>query len=311
MNKIKHPNDYPLVYFAYMDILGYSDMVTGDMDEQQSFERIRKLEELVQLSISQVYFLNKMNEEGNGLNVLFEYEIFSDSLCLWCNLETGENNENDSNAYLLSQKYKESNYSKLWLLMMLVTDIQMEAIRYGFVFRGAISCGNHYKSKNVMYSKALVYAYKAESHIAVFPRIILCNNPECGSLQADSLISGLIHDGWILKDGEIYFVDYMVRLLGMRHINPEYAKELLQIHKALITQRLEKYADNSQVKRKYQWLAEYHNYKTKSYDKDLLIDIQWDPISHIPELKTKTRITKKEMSKGVLIRIDSFSDFSE
>jgi len=130
-------------------------------------------------------------------------------------------------------------------------------------------------------------------------------------LQADSLISGLIHDGWILKDGEIFFVDYMVRLLGMRHINPEYAKELLQIHKALITQRLEKYADNSQVKRKYQWLAEYHNYKTKSYDKDLLIDIQWDPISHIPELKTKTRITKKEMSKGVLIRIDSFSDFSE
>ena len=52
----------------------------------------------------------------------------------------------------------------------------MLGLKYSFLTRGGITVENLFLNQNFIYGKALSIAYKIESNISIFPRIVIDNN---------------------------------------------------------------------------------------------------------------------------------------
>lgn len=135
----------------------------------------------------------------------------------------------------------------------------------GFLVRGAVTVGNLYSKSNMIFGDALVRAYKMESKLAVYPRIVV--DPvvlrvfeETGLLKKDThahdderpYIRRLLSKG---SDG-IYFVDYL------RAMSREYADHFdtfMSQHAALIRSEASQMKELDGHSVKLTWLANYHN----------------------------------------------------
>lgn len=130
--------DYSIV--AFVDILGFSNMVRSDCENQNGAFRYFEI-------------LRQLNEDTRRIG---ECSItqFSDSVIF---------------ALPLSQ----DNYLKI---IEILADYQKELLYHSIICRGAIAYGKHYKENDFMFSQALIEAYQLESREAINPRIILSEN---------------------------------------------------------------------------------------------------------------------------------------
>lgn len=158
----------------------------------------------------------------------------------------------------------------------------------GIFSRGGIAFDKHYETSNVIFSKGLIKAYKNESEIAVYPRIIIDSElaetikEEMHSLNFKKLndfIGTIIMKDW---DG-IYFINpfeyfwYMHLLPDTTDFTPqqiETRKKFLEEHntayskifKAVET-NITKHKTDYNTQKKYLWLREFlewHNKPTES-----------------------------------------------
>ncbi|SHI36987.1 hypothetical protein [Clostridium intestinale] len=243
---------------AFIDILGYKDLIDKAEESSEPLIIINKIEEIIEVCIKE-YLDSKNTEDVNK----YSYEIFSDSIIITTQIEHDETSEG----------YEEYLYKEMYILCLIVAGIQVQSINYNIIFRGAISIGNHYRSKNLMFSKALVNAYKSESNKAIYPRIIIdtcyCNDKD---LKSEKLLNSLIRSGLIFKDKDIYFVDYIGRINSLRYFG-DFSERNLKKHKTFIENNMKDYYNQSEVLKKYVWLASYYNYKLRIDDKDLEINL--------------------------------------
>jgi len=177
----------------YADILGFEEILKKDGENDSVLSAIKdaiaqslKLGNSLSTIIEKSWFHQLM---GN-----YRYRMFSDNL-------------------YLSFKYNEESKEMLKLSTMLVSlwarFYQFSLLSKRIFLRGAISYGSDYFDEHIIFSKALVKAYKIESNISIYPRIVIDKELvdnflfEMPSLNNDPLFENSIVKDW----SGIYFLN--------------------------------------------------------------------------------------------------------
>lgn len=127
--------DYAVV--AFVDILGFSDMVRSDCENKNGslkfFEILKNI--------------NLETKEITGCSIT----QFSDSV-------------------IFSLPLEEENYVKM---IQILSEYQYKLLCNSIICRGAMAYGKHYTKNDFMFSQALIEAYQLECMEAKYPRIII------------------------------------------------------------------------------------------------------------------------------------------
>lgn len=178
---------------------------------------------------------------------------------------------------IFDEKGKPMYMGSLFLEILSAIHIQINLVDNGEVFlRGSITHGKIQHNKTEIFGPALVAAYKLETEIAVFPRIIV--DPETLKTMRDTdIFCRHGHDStsnreWcedLLRQGDdgIWFVDYLLHARSELDNIEDYLP-FLGHHKEIIIKHANKAEKISKVSQKYTWLAKYHN--------DIVLDIRED-----------------------------------
>lgn len=131
-------------FLAFLDILGYSNMVKSDLEgpkgEEKNFEKLLNL--------------HKETTELKYENLNFTIIQFSDSI-------------------IISAPFKLDSFHSF---SKLVAEYQLKLLKNGIAIRGGITYGKHYYKNDFLFSSALIDAYILESKVARFPRIIVSDD---------------------------------------------------------------------------------------------------------------------------------------
>ena len=132
---------------AFVDILGFSERVMDSKDNLYDFESLF-------WGQSYICKIKEENEGDSALNMRelgFEVTVFSDSLVISCP-------DKDDN---------------LFSLIMQLIHIQINLANMDILLRGAITSGPLHHDGEMLLGPAMIEAYKLESRVAVYPRIIV------------------------------------------------------------------------------------------------------------------------------------------
>jgi hypothetical protein len=158
--------DYEEHFVAFIDFLGFADAI----DSADEDARTKLLTLLVALSKVQSEFLveTRATPDGTATEVAPNITTFSDNIVISYPLEKlrakGYYSDTETPAFILD------GFSKLlsWLAIA--------ALRLGFLIRGGATIGKLFHSGGVVYGEGMVEAYRIESGISVYPRVVLSAN---------------------------------------------------------------------------------------------------------------------------------------
>ncbi|WNG30948.1 hypothetical protein F0U62_48240 [Cystobacter fuscus] len=200
---------------AFLDILGFASMVETDAKA------------VLPKNLDSI--LSALEEVRSDPDTkFFNLRAFSDSIVLSSDLEPGS----------------------VLRLIELVGLLQRRLIRRGVLIRGGIAFGKHYSDAEVVYSEALIRAYRLESQFAKFPRVIVDSNLLDWLFNHKELpqAEGQKGKARLLKDRDMLcFVAYL-------------ESGDLESHAALVRERAAKLGPDKAILEKVQWLADYNNF---------------------------------------------------
>jgi hypothetical protein len=201
-------------FISFIDILGFSNMVKSDFESSsKNMTYIKKLFNIYN-------YTSNLKESILGLKII----QFSDSV-------------------VLSVPYSEELFSQF---ISIIAKYQYDLFCEGILCRGGIAYGKHFLHEGFVFSNGLIDAYRIESDVAKYPRIVV----------SDDLINLIYKNGEIDKsvplikenDG-LFFVDF---LEGRDLIaSSENLKSILDMNKS----------SSVSIKEKQRWLTEYFDFK--------------------------------------------------
>lgn len=238
-------------FVAFFDILGFSSLIERANDATVVVDTISKLSQA--LGDAKERIDSRWSWEKDKLSV----RMFSDCVCI-------------------SAPARIENFDAFFQVLALV---QSNFLRCQICLRGGVAIGKHFESDFLIFSEGLVKAYKIESTIAKFPRIVV-------PVEFWSFIASNGYDEDIIwfKDTYIWndpwdnrmIVDYLNFMPYVCRAEPDHDGRDLKNHKAFIEDSLKRFASDECLVRKYYWMAEYHNsWCTEQYPQypELLIKI--------------------------------------
>lgn len=140
-------------------------------------------------------------------------------------------------------------------------EYQARLATMGRFSRGAITYGKLYADHSFGTGPALVEAVNLEKQ-SRSPRVLIdsrCRKlglAEVNALGFDSLRQ-LDAERLVLRDGEEAFVNYLAAVTDSRRW---YTDKALEAHALAIRENLDHWAEQERIRRKYEWLADYHDY---------------------------------------------------
>ena len=215
--------DVQLQYYVvgFFDILGFSSMVEADSKSPQPKYLPIFLEVLDALT------------DDPKANVL-EVRIFSDSIIVAAPL------------------------SPLSVLHVIETaaELQRLFLQRGILLRGGIAFGKHYATSSVMFSQALVAAYRIESKFARFPRVVIDKdtlNFAWHHNDSNDELQSAIRNSVLVDRDRALFVNYL-------------SAETLDVLTPKIRACIETNTQPDEtVLEKMRWLLDYQNYSSGMY----------------------------------------------
>lgn len=207
---------------AFIDILGFSEVIKDEMKAKQIFDALKEVKDHVD-----THFTSDNYARFKGV---FDTQItaFSDSVVI------------------------SGSASQAIIVYLDTLRFAGLLIKNGFLCRGALSVGKLHHSNGLLFGQAFIDAYKSETKRAIYPRIIV--DKEVESLIAESEInqgefSHLLKDDF---DGECY-----IDLSMLNHFLGE--SERVQILlKRIINSSINENEDKSIVQ-KHNWLINAYN----------------------------------------------------
>lgn len=136
--------EYKAHFVAFIDILGYSDVILNS-DEKSAIKEIIRFTTLFEEA--KLILSEKYNWEKNKFSIKFFLDCFCVSIL----------------ADILNAD----------AFFQLIARIQKEFVKDKTLVRGAVTIGNHFENNNIIFSAALVEAYRIESKQAIYPRITI------------------------------------------------------------------------------------------------------------------------------------------
>jgi hypothetical protein len=208
-------NHSSLYFVAFLDLLGFKNMVIKDLEAPTGAEKY----------MDKLYTIHQKTIELSKSTLDIELVQFSDSI-------------------VLATKYDKASFSDF---LNIIGNYQRTLLSEGILVRGGIAYGKHFNNNGFIYSNGLINAYKLESEVAKFPRIIVSRDLlellyEKASYENESLALIKEHD-------DHYFIDYLSDLS-----HEEISTNLAMVHKGL------KHTSSS-VREKYTWLSDYIAFK--------------------------------------------------
>lgn len=149
MNENTEENKYKECYIAYIDILGFKNIIKED--QMCCDELLKVLTTPKNKTLKNIYAFENNTE---SLISPVQYHIMSDSLVYYIDVS-------EKNAFL-SIVVNCSNIIR-----------QMAFLSNPIFVRGAITKGKIYYNKDIIFGPGLIRAYELEENIAIFPRIII------------------------------------------------------------------------------------------------------------------------------------------
>lgn len=238
-------------FVAFIDILGFSDMIEKDNGSGLYLKEVKNA-----LEKGNRLLKEKQSESGHNFSFWFdEFKVksFSDCFCFSIPLEFDRGEKDYKQNFLAFYVWIHVFYNEL--------------LNLGFLCRGGISQGWHYSDEDIIFSKALVSAYKVESKYATYPIImidqLLMNNLNHRFTTEENYFNYMFaHDNagrnflhpfnYSIVD-ELFFGDKSVSTLS-NHI--DIRNILLTQYDEIINQKIEENKGNMHVE-KYQWLKEF------------------------------------------------------
>ena len=157
--------------------------------------------------------------------------------------------------------------------------IQINLLNRGVLIRGGVTVGYLYHDDTFVFGPALNEAYRLESEVAKFPRIVLTENT--AEIIRDERYRNYIHDYFEEKagihellredEGGLFFLDYL-RVAASELDDFETYPVLIKAHRDLIQNGLHNKLAVTGVAEKYFWLAAYHNDVVRHFS-DLFSDL--------------------------------------
>lgn len=225
--------DYEERVIAFVDVLGFADLVKASVTGTAAQDKINKL-----IAIYKVFdwFVPQM------LDKLVEGSFFSDSFIL--------STTSSQTFYLIRET---GNLCRYLLLQ-------------GFPCRGAIAAGLLHHRERIIIGPALVDAYRAEQSVAIYPRVVLDDatrsywDDECAPDSAHPYLKSLIKRDC---DGQNYldifdpqwgaFLPWTEFVSGTETVPPDPSR-FLTAAIGSIRENLEASSGNAKVRSKYKWL---------------------------------------------------------
>lgn len=160
---------------AYIDILGFTNMVKSDCLEMSKTKHFEKLRES--------YTFIKEKIKGENVHIT----QFSDSIVIFSSL----NQENSINT------------------INLALNAQSSLFKQHILVRGGISFGKHYSENDFIFSDGLINAYLLETSIAKNPRVVIAND----LLELFDLKRKLLESNVIIKEDDgTFFLNYLLSI---------------------------------------------------------------------------------------------------
>ena len=176
---------YTQYYVAFLDILGFKNLVNGPESTCQSILEIyRDFEDM-----QKVYW-----GENYGETQDVKIKVMSDSICLY--IEADKPNA-------------------LFSLISFCAAFQLDlmTIPQHIFVRGAITLGDMFIENDIVFGPGLTQAYLLEEKNAKVPRIIMLKKTlEQGKKQADNEVADLIDVSTFRDDDAFYTVNYFILL---------------------------------------------------------------------------------------------------
>jgi hypothetical protein len=234
--------NYERSILAYIDILGFSELITNKSagDISRSIRVVREAAQPKRFRSTTPDILEE------------DFRNFSD-LCIIRKVIAGED------------KFRASGevYSQILHMVHVQAGLLFDE---GILLRGGITVGDVALSYGQLFGPAVIRGYALESQVARFPRIVVGdevlrevkNNPALWVHDADY---DLKETRSLLRrdfDGEC-FVDYLRVIEEELDERSEYPA-LLDQHAEFIRRGLKRYKGNASILAKYKWLREYHRY---------------------------------------------------
>jgi len=221
--------DYADRYFAFVDILGFSNLIRqshrGEVD-------VKEVHQLLKI----VHRPNRKSGRTRTLDSGLRYQSISD-------------------AVAISAKATEDGLEHILLALQ---DLSFRLLRMGYFVRGGLVRGQLFHEENIVFGPALLDAYHLESTIAKFPRIMIPRKVML-EIQNTSISSQLQRFTVQGNDGP-FAINVLAEMDGS---TPEdYRSFLLPQMKQIADQiriRLDEATDNPSHFEKVQWFASTWN----------------------------------------------------
>lgn len=219
-------------YIAYFDVLGYETHAKTDAETAKFAEKISEIIEL-QKTIS--YTSNEIQEIFKNEKSPIELKIFSDNFLLYT----------EKSAYELATMTQALQRSM--------------STGHGIFIRGALYYGNLFVNSEFLVGNGLEKAYKLESQIAIYPRVLIdetfFNATTEVRREAIKRLQKKDFDGF-------FFLDYLQSPIKNKVFVESMIEEernFVIAHCRQIKENLDTYKSNKRVLQKYLWCKNYHN----------------------------------------------------
>ncbi|MFV0218684.1 hypothetical protein OBK23_03225 [Empedobacter falsenii] len=252
-NDSSHIYSYRAV--AFLDVLGFQNKLSEFENEAIEFHNnFQDDDEFA----SPYYYSKKADEFIETFNTAiskldtnkFSYYLFSDNICITAN-----------NTYIEGE-------STLIELLLIISELYFEFVQKGYFLRGGIDYGLFIDQASVALGVPLATAYKMESYLAVFPRIILSdsfvNQLQVYLSEDEKKYQSLLAENLILKSCEIKYLNIFNHIFKVD--DKEYYFELFSSN---ISENIIANKNKESIFLKYKWLADEFNNFIEQYTSEL------------------------------------------
>ena len=226
---------------AFVDIMGFKEKVNKSVVDKEMAEKIHR-------ALKQILYLKKRNAEDirNGYNICdIRITTFSDSAVI---------------SYPFT-----SESGNLFQILLDLIYLQIDLLQNDVLLRGGITIGKVFHDGEIVYGPAMNEAYRLESQVAIYPRIII---------DQEVLLKGITktycshHDietecefieRLIRKDKKtgLWYLDYLSQCDELDYPEIDYYDMLESIRKVIVN-GLDN--DDKYVRKKYKWFRKYFNH---------------------------------------------------
>jgi len=251
-------------FCIFVDILGFSKKKENHYEKGTSNEHLKKLVKSI-----------KESKDSLKTSNLLMHKVFSDNIFI--SIEAEEDDDNEwINGHLLEE----------------LNTYQISMIKNGFFIRGGWVRNTSYMNEDLIYGMGIIESYKLENK-AEFPIIELsskviddflkCSEFHSASDEPQQFKRLLRQLPQKTEDKNKVFVNYLS--------NNDYEKTLYEHHKKIVEEKLKEFEEDENVRPKYEWLADYHNFMVRNLE---YFHSEWFEVlsvSQIEDLKESLTIT--------------------